>query len=77
MATFAKRFGSTMASHIAHDGGGGYANYYTHDTTSDDIRASFGGAHYEQLQAAKLRYDPTNVFSSNQNISLPSLSASS
>ena len=34
---------------------------------SERIKAAYG-AHYERLVAVKNKYDPTNLFSQNQNI---------
>jgi FAD/FMN-containing dehydrogenase len=70
MASFAKTFESMMKPHVGEGGGGGYANYYTHDATRDGIKAAFGEVAYQQLQKTKLTYDPNNIFASNQNISV-------
>jgi FAD/FMN-containing dehydrogenase len=43
--------------------GGAYLNF-----TPEDVRAGFGDAKYARLVALKDRYDPDNVFCSNQNI---------
>ena len=47
-----------------------YVNFIG-DEGRDRVVASFGRAGYARLQALKDRYDPENVFSSNQNV-LPS-----
>ena len=38
------------------------------DAGDDRLRASYGAAKYERLVALKRRYDPTNLFRLNQNI---------
>ena len=48
--------------------GGGYANYMQADEPLERVRAAFGDAAFERLQALKRRYDPKNVLRRNQNI---------
>src|SRR5262249_6657235 len=45
---------------------GVYVNFLG-DEGAEQVRAAYRG-NYRRLQALKLRYDPTNVFSRNQNI---------
>ena len=49
-------------------GGGGYANYMQADEPLERVRAAFGDAAFERLQALKRRFDPGNVLRRNQNI---------
>ena len=48
--------------------GGGYANYMQADEPLERVRAAFGDAAFDRLQALKTRLDPTNVLRRNQNI---------
>jgi FAD/FMN-containing dehydrogenase len=48
--------------------GGGYANYMQADEPIERVRAAFGDAAFDRLQALKTQYDPTNVLRRNQNI---------
>jgi FAD/FMN-containing dehydrogenase len=48
--------------------GGGYANYMQADEPLERVRAAFGDAAFERLQALKRRYDPENTLRRNQNI---------
>jgi hypothetical protein len=48
--------------------GGGYANYMQADEPLERVRAAFGAAAFDRLQALKTQYDPTNVLRRNQNI---------
>jgi len=48
--------------------GGGYANYMQADEPIERVRAAFGDAAFERLQALKRQYDPSNVLRRNQNI---------
>ena len=45
-----------------------YVNF-TGDAEPDKVRASYAPATYTRLVEAKRRYDPTNMFRLNQNIS--------
>lgn len=49
-----------------HATGGGYVNFLTEDE-GERVRASYGANHV-RLQAAKRRYDPSNLFRMNLNI---------
>ena len=49
-----------------HATGGVYVNFLTEDER-DRVGAAYG-ANYERLTAIKQRFDPDNVFRSNQNI---------
>jgi FAD/FMN-containing dehydrogenase len=44
-----------------------YVNFLHNDEGEARVRAAYG-AHYDRLAAIKTRYDPDNVFRSNQNI---------
>jgi FAD/FMN-containing dehydrogenase len=46
---------------------GAYVNFMS-DAGDQRLRATYGDAKYERLVALKRRYDPTNVFRLNQNI---------
>ncbi|HEU5490376.1 MAG TPA: BBE domain-containing protein, partial [Gaiellaceae bacterium] len=48
--------------------GGGYVNYMQADEPIERVRAAFGDAAFDRLQALKTRFDPTNVLRRNQNI---------
>jgi FAD/FMN-containing dehydrogenase len=48
--------------------GGGYANYMQADEPIERVRAAFGDASFDRLQALKSEFDPTNVLRRNQNI---------
>ncbi len=54
-----------------HATGGVYVNFLHNDEGEARIRAAYG-SRYERLSRIKARYDPDNVFRSNQNI-LPSI----
>ena len=47
-----------------------YVNYLgdVRDEGQDRIRAAYGAETYDRLAALKRRYDPTNFFRMNQNI---------
>ena len=49
--------------------GGAYVNYQMGDEGEDRLRAAYGPEKYERLVALKNKYDPTNLFRLNQNIS--------
>jgi Berberine and berberine like len=46
---------------------GAYVNFMG-DARDERLRASYGDATYDRLVALKRRYDPTNLFRLNQNI---------
>ena len=46
-----------------------YVNYIGVGEAPDRVRAAFGANKYERLVAIKRKYDPTNLFRINQNIS--------
>jgi FAD/FMN-containing dehydrogenase len=48
--------------------GGVYVNYQMSDEGEDRLRAAYGPEKYERLVALKNKYDPTNLFRLNQNI---------
>jgi FAD/FMN-containing dehydrogenase len=48
--------------------GGVYVNYQMGDEGEDRLRAAYGTEKYERLVALKNKYDPTNLFRLNQNI---------
>jgi FAD/FMN-containing dehydrogenase len=62
---WSREFGDAMKSFAT---GAGYVNYMTENEGAERIRATYE-ANYERLVAIKKKYDPTNFFSGNQNIS--------
>ena len=50
-----------------HSTGGVYVNFMHNDEGEERVRAAYG-THYNRLAAVKARYDPANIFRSNQNI---------
>lgn len=48
--------------------GGTYVNFLTRDDDEERVRAAYGPAIYDRLAEVKSRYDPGNLFRSNQNI---------
>jgi FAD/FMN-containing dehydrogenase len=48
--------------------GGTYVNFLTEDAEDERIRAAYGAELYARLGRIKARYDPENLFRSNQNI---------
>jgi FAD/FMN-containing dehydrogenase len=48
--------------------GGTYVNFLTRDEGDDRVRAAYGPAIYDRLIEVKTKYDPGNLFRSNQNI---------
>ncbi len=59
-----RAFGDAMKSFAT---GAGYVNYMTENEGAERVRATYE-ANYERLVAIKGKYDPTNFFSGNQNI---------
>jgi FAD/FMN-containing dehydrogenase len=55
---------------------GGYVNYMQADEPIERVRATFGAAGFERLQALKRRFDPNNVLHRNQNVPPPAKAAS-
>jgi len=48
--------------------GGTYVNFLTRDEGDDRVRAAYRPAIYDRLVEVKTKYDPGNLFRSNQNI---------
>jgi hypothetical protein len=59
-----REYAAAMRPHAT---GGVYVNFLHNDEGESRVRDAFG-PRYERLAAVKARYDPTNVFRSNQNI---------
>lgn len=53
---------------LPHAMGGVYVNFLTADEGQERVKAAYGRAKYERLVALKNKYDPTNLFRLNQNI---------
>jgi len=60
-----------VASELIQDDPGAYVNFVG-DEGEERIRAAYPGSTWDRLAAIKARYDPTNLFRLNQNIT-PSL----
>ena len=60
--------GACWQSLEPHAPGGAYVNFLG-DEGSERVRAAYGAEKYARLQRLKDRYDPSNVFRLNQNIS--------
>ncbi len=56
-----------LAAALQQDDHGAYVNFLA-DEGEDRIRAAYPGSTWDRLAAAKVRYDPTNLFHLNQNI---------
>jgi FAD/FMN-containing dehydrogenase len=56
------------ADAIAPYASGGYVNYLPGDASSDEVASAYGGERFQRLVALKDRYDPTNTFRFNSNI---------
>ena len=48
--------------------GGGYVNYFTSDEGQERVRATYGPEKYARLAALKQKYDATNFFNMNPNV---------
>jgi FAD/FMN-containing dehydrogenase len=48
--------------------GGTYVNFLTEDADEQRVRAAYGAELHGRLARIKARYDPDNIFRSNQNI---------
>jgi FAD/FMN-containing dehydrogenase len=48
--------------------GGTYVNFLTQDADEERVRAAYGPELYGRLARVKAKYDPDNLFRSNQNI---------
>lgn len=59
-----REYFAAMESHAT---GGVYVNFLHNDEGEDRVRAAYGNK-YDRLAQIKARYDPDNVFRSNQNI---------
>jgi FAD/FMN-containing dehydrogenase len=56
-----------FAASLRQEDTGAYVNFLG-DEGPDRVRAAFPGSTWDRLTAVKKRYDPTNVFTLNQNI---------
>ncbi len=63
--TWTRAFGDAIKTFAT---GAGYVNYMTDDEGTARVRATYE-INYDRLVAVKRKYDPTNFFSGNQNIS--------
>jgi FAD/FMN-containing dehydrogenase len=59
-----RKFGDELKAFAT---GGAYVNYMASDEGANNIKAAYE-ANYQRLSDIKRKYDPTNFFSSNQNI---------
>jgi FAD/FMN-containing dehydrogenase len=59
-----RTFGDELKSFAT---GGAYVNYMADDESADNVRAAYE-ANFRRLVAVKIKYDPTNFISGNQNI---------
>jgi hypothetical protein len=59
-----REYAAAMQPHAT---GGVYVNFLHNDEGEARVRAAYG-SHYDRLAEIKARYDPDNVFHSNQNI---------
>jgi FAD/FMN-containing dehydrogenase len=57
-----------LADALRQDDKGAYVNFLG-DEGEERIRAAYPGETWDRLVAVKRRYDPTNLFRLNQNIS--------
>ena len=48
--------------------GGTYVNFLTQDADEERVRAAYGPELYDRLARVKAKYDPDNLFRSNQNV---------
>jgi FAD/FMN-containing dehydrogenase len=62
-----ERWVESFAADIRQGDAGRYVNFLM-DEGPDAVRAAFPGATGERLSAIKRRYDPTNLFRRNQNV---------
>jgi len=58
---------SDFAEALRQGDDGAYVNFLN-DEGEERIRAAYPGATWDRLRVIKARYDPTNLFSLNQNI---------
>jgi FAD/FMN-containing dehydrogenase len=57
------------ARHAAHSNGWLYLNFPGHGEGEELARNAFGSENYGRLAAIKRKFDPTNFFRMNQNVS--------